>query len=90
MISNDRVGSIPIGTTKIIHMNTVYIDQYAQKIKVVLIANHLGHLTNKLKNAGLMKTALHEHFTKLVRENKPIPVELDWIYAQYNGNVHFA
>lgn len=49
-----------------------------------LIANGLSELCDELDNRPLMKSKLEEKFRALEKEEKPIPEDLDWIYAQYN------
>lgn len=68
-------------------MKPFAITDFIHEVEGVLRVNGLGNLMEHLANEKLMKVALREHFNQLDREDKPIPVELDWIYSQYHNVV---
>jgi len=60
------------------------VAKYPEKVRDALLDNRLGHLIEYLENVEYMKIALEEHMRKLDKTQTAIPVELDWVFAQYN------
>ena len=65
-------------------MKPALIVQYPERVRDALLDNKLGHLIDYLEDEQYMKNALQEYFRKLEKLHEDIPLELDWVYAQYN------
>jgi hypothetical protein len=64
-------------------MKPPLIVQYPERVRDALLDNKLGHLIDYLEDQEYMRKALKEYFEK-IRFEEDIPLELDWVYAQYN------
>jgi hypothetical protein len=60
------------------------IKEAFEKVNKTLKDNDLSHLIKYLNNKDRMLVGLGAHFKMLESKRRQIPVDLDWIYAQYN------
>ncbi len=68
-------------------MKPPLIKQHPEKVRDALLDNKLGCLIDYLEDPEYMKNSLERYFRRLQKRQQAIPLELDWVYAQYNVSI---